>query len=342
MAYSYSNLGAGNHSQSQSNLVPGNGSGNNAGAFSDPADAENQYDDYYQQGHPQPPSYPTYGSNSNSNSPLQPPYLHPGYAHNQAYSDDYGSSSNLAGTNNNVSSPPYGTSSTSPSPAHSYGNIPPDTNNNSNTGRDTLHPIGPRIMSPSNADNPNVPPHHAVHWISADQHNRLGVPNDGNGNGNMYPSYSGDTFTSNINPFDAPMDQPLAPNNAGGGGNSNPNEDIPLLEQHGRYGSGYSQAMMGMPGAMPPRIQNMGPGGFMDPNMMLNEDDDEMSQVRYGRIPQRVPRRLKTIKQGGSDTFFFCFCICISKHPTDISSFFPSWYYSLAVQRQFGIRRTSP
>ncbi|KAK9900585.1 glycosyltransferase family 2 protein [Cystobasidium minutum MCA 4210] len=31
--------------------------------------------------------------------------------------------------------------------------------------------------------------------------------------------------------------------------------------------------------------------------MLNHDDDDEQSQVRYGRIPQRVPRRLKTIKQ---------------------------------------------
>lgn len=306
MSYSYSNLGAGGHSQS--NLVPG-AAGNNAhpqhhqaqqqpGGFSDPSDAENQYDNYYGNNndplnHPQaPPQYPAYGGNS----PAQPPYIHPGYAHNQAYSDDYGSSANLNNNRHDTMSPPHNT----PSPAPSYGNIPPSDSigGNSNNGRDVLQPVGPRIMSPSNADEPNVAPHQAVHWVSADQHGRLGVPgsntnayNDSSNsvNNTLYPTYSGDTFTSNVNPFDAPMDQPLAPG-------SNPNEDIPLLgqSQHGRFGSGYSQAML--PGAMP-----QGPGGFMDPNMMHHDDDDEQSQVRYGRIPQRVPRRLKTIKQGRSD-----------------------------------------
>jgi chitin synthase len=279
MSYGYQNLGG----HSQSNLGPG-GSNNapsssgGGGAFADPADAENQYEDYYS--HPQaggvlpPPQYPSYGGNSPQQvGGLEPPYLHPGYTHNQSYASNYGSNS-PANLRHDSASPSH-----TGSPAPTYGNLPP-----SDSGRDVLQPVGPRIMGAGSNDEPNVAPHQAIHWVSADQHGRLGVPgvNDGNNN-SMYPSYSGDTFTSNVNPFDAPMDQPLPHG-------SHPHEDIPLLDQHGRQGSGYSQAML--PGAMP-----MGPGGFMDPNMM-HDDDDELSQVRYGRIPQRVPRRLKTIKQG--------------------------------------------
>lgn len=300
MSYGYSNLGG----HSQADLVPGGGSDRNTatqGGFTDPSDAENQYQDYYNV-HPQaaasnlaghsmsPAHYPSYGGNSphyQQQQQQEPPYLHPGYAHNQSYASDFGSNSNTpANLRHDNSSPAPHTGSSSPT----YGNVPA-----SDSGRDILHPVGPRIMGggPGNSnDEPNVPPHQAVHWVSADQHNRLGVPgvNNNGSNNNMYPSYSGDTFTSNINPFDAPMDQPLQHGSA-------PNEDIPLLEQHGRQGSGYSQAML--PGAMPMdgRQGMMGPGGFMDPNMH-QDDDDEMSQVRYGRIPQRVPRRLKTIKQG--------------------------------------------
>lgn len=301
MSYGYSNLGG----HSQANLVPGGGGSNNApapggGGFADPLDPENQYEDYYNV-HPQaglnqsvsPPSYPSYGGNSpQPQHGLEPPYLHPGYAHNQSYTSDYGSNPNL--NNQQLRHDNSGSPSNAPSPAHSYGNIPASDSN----GRDVLQPVGPRIMGGSSAnDEPNVAPHQAVHWVPADQHGRLGVPgahnNDGSLNNNMYPSYSGDTFTSNVNPFDAPMDQPLGPHG------SNPNEDIPLLDQHGRHGSGYSQIML--PGAMPMGAGQgggyMGPGGFMDPNM-LHDDDDEQTQIRYGRIPQRVPRRLKTIKQG--------------------------------------------
>ena len=38
------------------------------------------------------------------------------------------------------------------------------------------------------------------------------------------------------------------------------------------------------------------PGGF-DPALLGGPIDDDASNIRYGRIPQRVPRRYKTIKK---------------------------------------------
>jgi hypothetical protein len=302
MSYGYANLAG---QQSQTHLGPGSGGPPPPpGGFANPQDdPEMQYEDYYNTGgnvHPQAQHYPqpgsglpSYNSYGNNSSNEQPPYLHPGYAHGQSYTSDY------AGSNSNLGAPLRGGSpssssahgSTPPLPvgAHGYPGLHPS---DSGSGRDILQPVGPRLMSPApgNSNNTNdATPNNAVHWVSADQHGRLGVPDP---NSHMYPSYSGDTFTSNVNPFDAPMDQPL-----GGppGTNNGGNEDIPLLEQHGRGGSGYSGVML--PGAMPAGQGIQGPGGFADPHA-YHDDDDEQSQIRYGRIPQRVPRRLKTIKQG--------------------------------------------
>lgn len=65
-------------------------------------------------------------------------------------------------------------------------------------------------------------------------------------------------------------------------------EDVPLMSAGG--------------GRRPPPDDGFGtpmPGGF-DPALIGNYgnyDDDQQSNVRYGRIPQRQPRRYKTIKR---------------------------------------------
>lgn len=55
--------------------------------------------------------------------------------------------------------------------------------------------------------------------------------------------------------------------------------DIPLLRRDNSEGTSYS---------MPPVL-----GGYTE----ATSDDRSESNIRYGRIPQRVPRRYKTIKK---------------------------------------------
>lgn len=114
------------------------------------------------------------------------------------------------------------------------------------------------------------PPHHNAHWVPAGQHPgqhlqpRQEQLQPGSADLGAYPSYTNDTFAHqpNINPFENPTHNAT-------------NEDIPLLQQNGNA------------------------GGFVDPNQPGPGDDEDESQVRYGKIPRRIPRRLKTIKQGG-------------------------------------------
>jgi len=54
--------------------------------------------------------------------------------------------------------------------------------------------------------------------------------------------------------------------------------EIPLLRRDGSHGSGYSMPRASVPGA-------------------YNDDPVSENNIRYGRIPQRVPRRYKTVKK---------------------------------------------
>jgi chitin synthase len=88
---------------------------------------------------------------------------------------------------------------------------------------------------------------------------------------------------------------PLAPSSTtvgrGGGGGYDAHDedggddlegDIPLLRRDGSHGSGYSMPRANVPGA------------YDDP---VTPDNRSENNIRYGRIPQRVPRRYKTVKK---------------------------------------------
>lgn len=92
----------------------------------------------------------------------------------------------------------------------------------------------------------------------------------------MSPHYNPE-FSAQPNPTSQPPpqavrydlhDEPAEPDDLG---------DIPLLRRDGSRASGY--AMPSMPNV---------PGAY---------EDESENNIRYGRIPQRVPRRYKTIKK---------------------------------------------
>ena len=193
------------------------------------------------------------------NNDEQPPYLHSGYTHQQQYSYDDQYAQNAAG--------------------------PP------------MQPYGAQEIGGDGEDAPNTRPDYHGQWVPANQHADYHA---GQLRPEMRHSESGQSETfGGVNPFDTPMDG-HAMNPLGQPAMMQSNEDIPLLNRngHGPPGvgmSGYGQAMDGQP-------VGYGPGGFADPAMLggrpHDDEEEEASQVRYGRIPQRIPRRLKTIKQG--------------------------------------------
>lgn len=154
-------------------------------------------------------------------------------------------------------------------------------------------------------DEPNTRPDYHGQWVPANQHAEYHSRPD------LRHSESGQSQTfGGVNPFDTPHDGiPLNP--LGQPGMMASNEDIPLLHRNQMNGaqpglgmSGYGQTMNGQP-------VSYGPGGFADPAMLgpTHEEDEEQSQVRYGRIPQRIPRRLKTIKQGWALVAWHVVCL---------------------------------
>lgn len=174
------------------------------------------------------------------------------------------------------------------------------------------------------------PPHHNLHWVpgggqqysdnydngvagsvdigdlnSGSTSNRLSVPPGGAAPGGLYPSYSGTTFDSTVNPFEQQASQTPFSNNSvpyGQGGAVPSTDNIPLLNTssisgpRGPFGGGYHHPSGHVSGGfVDPSYLGGGPGaGGPDDD----DDDDNTTQVRYGRIPQRIPRRLKTVKQG--------------------------------------------
>ena len=76
--------------------------------------------------------------------------------------------------------------------------------------------------------------------------------------------------------------------------------DMPLLQRGPSQHSEFSGHAMGSP-AFPGGFA--GPAGY-DPAL---QDDEQETNIRYGRIPQRVPRRYKTIKkvECASDRSFY-------------------------------------
>lgn len=194
----------------------------------------------------------------------QPPFLHAGYGHQETYSSDRQYED--GGDASNRFSAQYGHQGyTQGQDQHGY---PPIDDQ-------ALH-------SPMGEGDNGQPPHHNIHWLPATQHPG-GQPEPDAG---LYPSYTGgssyDLHTGgstangdNLNPFDAPpVHERLGSN-----------EDFPLLNQNGAPIGGMHA-----------------PGGFVDPTQGMNgeiqEHDDDDTAIRYGHIPRRVPRRLKTVKQG--------------------------------------------
>lgn len=59
----------------------------------------------------------------------------------------------------------------------------------------------------------------------------------------------------------------------------------PAFVDQGSYDDGMGMGAGGMP------------GGMGDGSSMYGQEDDMETNIRYGRIPQRVPRRYKTIKK---------------------------------------------
>ena len=220
------------------------------------------------QGQPHQSQHGGYGYSAHE----EPPYIHPGYQHQATYSydDQY-----------QQQQQPYG-----------------------------LQPVQPYDQGDN--DEPNTRPDHHAHWIQAAPPGPgPGAYSDDSGMPGFRHSDSNESETfGGVNPFDTPGAtanggvDPLSQQQHQQPGMAS-NEDIPLLTQAGGQHlyhlpgqggrSAYGDAM-GMAGGA-----SAGPGGFADPNALhAGADEEEESQVRYGRIPQRIPRRLKTIKQGAS------------------------------------------
>lgn len=94
----------------------------------------------------------------------------------------------------------------------------------------------------------------------------------------MTPHYNPD-FSAHPNPASQPPSQAVRYDLHDEPGEPDDLGDIPLLRRDGSRASGYSIVSM-------PHV----PGAYEDDNMSENN-------IRYGRIPQRVPRRYKTIKK---------------------------------------------
>ncbi|KAJ7599620.1 glycosyltransferase family 2 protein [Mycena floridula] len=180
--------------------------------------------------------------------------------------------------------PPYG----SPSPAQSYGTPPPPGQQPYYTPRPPSHfgsppPPPPQFFGAgSPSPQPNYPPQQALDAYGAPLVN-TGIPA-------TRPAYnlqdSGTTLNSD--PFEHEDDG-----------------DIPLLRRDG--GMGEIRTGVNEPGYNA-RSTVHEPGyvsdGFNDPGMDMpipgafnQEEEEENNRVRYGRIPQRVPRRYRTIKK---------------------------------------------
>jgi hypothetical protein len=169
-----------------------------------------------------------------------------------------------------------------------------------------MQPFSGQEVGGDAEDAPNTRPDYHGQWVPASQHAdyHAGVAGAG-GRPDMRHSESDQSETfGGVNPFDTPHDA-HAMNPLGQPAMGQSNEHIPLLNRNNHMNQG--QPGVGMTGygqALSDQPLGYGPGGFADPAMMggrpHDDEEEEASQVRYGRIPQRIPRRLKTIKQGQS------------------------------------------
>lgn len=291
MSYNYPNIN--DHQQQQHH--PQGPHYVDEGAYGHAADANNYQGGYGQQQQPQYDYNPSAGQ-----------YATQGPAHGYAaYNEGYDLGNIYSGQAGGFATPSPGPSDQPPqSQQHDY---------RYGGAADMSQDIAMNAAAAPNVyegDN-GQPPHHNLHWVdpnhavggprqradsygngsNGDPNNgRLGVPLAGGGP--LRPSYTNDTFVSNTNPFDTPglgasvgpgqsqLNLSVGPGGRLGNGRDASTEHIPLLDQGGGYHA---------------------PGGFVDPSRIGMDDDN---QVRYGRIPQRIPRRLKTIKQGGCTLMF--------------------------------------
>ncbi|KAF8516437.1 glycosyltransferase family 2 protein [Hysterangium stoloniferum] len=121
----------------------------------------------------------------------------------------------------------------------------------------------PHISTPNPYDNPPLSNPHADPFITPTD------PYDPDPNGPPRTDY---------NPYDPPRPSRYEPHDNPFEGAGQANHDIPLLHRESSAGA--------------PSLHV--PGGF---EQASTEESEEPTNIRYGRIPQRVPRRYKTIKK---------------------------------------------
>lgn len=276
-------------------------------------------------GHPQGPGYADEGGYSQANPVYgghqqQQPYDYPQqqqqpYAQQPYYEEGYDLGNYYGGGGFHAPTPGPGDESNGNNNGYGQSGSQYGYGHGQDVGAAGV-PVGPSQYEGDNGQ----PPHHNIHWQQSaqpqdyaqqPQHHQYGSgntpPNDylgvpHNTGAPLQPVYTNDTFATSNNPFDTPgLNQSVGPGGAasrhdlppgasfgpGGGFQRDPStEHIPLLDQ----GGGHHAPSGPLPA---------GPGGFTDPNGAGAYNDwDEERHVRYGRIPQRIPRRLKTVKQG--------------------------------------------